>query len=530
MRHINYLTRKGLASLLLGVTVISSGLTAGNMIYNTPVVSYAAEMNNSAEDFIKTVSPGTETTEAEKIAAYIKGLNYNNDTVIAKDTTGSAHIDKKADGKLNPDNSFTIVRKELKKLENSNVDLGTLNANLQDIFPGALLIGNSNLANGKPTPLVTKDRSPITITVNLNGAGNDATRVVENPDYGSVKAAVDDIVKIWGDKGYKTTAQIKQKEVMVHSANQLEAELGVKGVGDKLGVDFKAIEKGEKQVMIMEYQQVYFDVVVKKTGDVFGNNTTLDEIKNQVNDENPPVIVSNVSYGRTVYVMLETSSTELEVKDAFNAVIKGIDISQNATYKSIVEKSSFTAYVLGGTAGTGTGIATTKNFDDIRKILNEEAEFGGPDKAAAYPISYSTAFLRDNAQASVNSTTEYIETTAEKLDNTTIKLHHRGAYVIKKWYIDAQEITGFDDDGNMILGDYKRFYSDTSVAVGKDVERHIPGNYTNYKFGFDISWGSDWPFDGIVSTKNAKNIDIKVTGTTYGANYRIDCDGVVTEG
>ena len=58
-------------------------------------------------------------------------------------------------------------------------------------------------------------------------------------------------------------------------------------------------------------------------------------------------MVSNVAYGRTIYVKLETTSKSKDVQAAFKALLKD-NIETSGQYKDIFEESTFTAVVLGG--------------------------------------------------------------------------------------------------------------------------------------------------------------------------------------
>ncbi|MDO7206001.1 thiol-activated cytolysin family protein [Paraclostridium bifermentans] len=61
-------------------------------------------------------------------------------------------------------------------------------------------------------------------------------------------------------------------------------------------------------------------------------------------------MVSNVAYGRTIYVKLETTSKSKDVQSALKALIKNNNVSNSSQYQDIYDNSSFTAVVLGGDA------------------------------------------------------------------------------------------------------------------------------------------------------------------------------------
>ena len=49
-------------------------------------------------------------------------------------------------------------------------------------------------------------------------------------------------------------------------------------------------------------------------------------------------MVSNVAYGRTVYVKLETTSKSKDVQAAFKALLKNNSVETSGQYKDILKK------------------------------------------------------------------------------------------------------------------------------------------------------------------------------------------------
>ncbi|PEB38229.1 alveolysin, partial [Bacillus pseudomycoides] len=78
-------------------------------------------------------------------------------------------------------------------------------------------------------------------------------------------------------------------------------------------------------VMVAAYKQIFYTVSAElpnNPSDLFDNSVTFGELTRKgVSNAAPPVMVSNVAYGRTVYVKLETSSKSKDVQAAFKALI-----------------------------------------------------------------------------------------------------------------------------------------------------------------------------------------------------------------
>lgn len=471
-------------------------------------------------------------TKNRKIFAHIRGCEYDRDVVVTRELGSKSMIDTNNLAYSDSENaSFYVVKKELKKLDVADTarpEVGTLNANLANVYPGSMVLVNRELAEGKPVPIVTRegDRKPIELTIDLNGAGEEGTAWIEDPTPGNIRAAVDEMVEKWAAKGNKVAANMVYDETMVYSETQLEARLGVKGLGEKLGISFSDIEKGKKKVCVKAFKQVYYNVNLAPSNDLFTENVDEEEVIRQIDNQNPAGIITSVSYGRMIYVKLESSETEKNIEQEFKLVFPQGKVEETLKNSEKLKNVTFSAFVFGGTAGKGVSV-TTKKLEEIADLIVSEAEFKGSQVSAAKPVSYSVSFLKDNKTALVSSSTEYVETTVNKYHDTIINLKHRGAYVVKEWFVEAVEILNIDDKGNLVLGDKKKFYSDTSVATGKDVTVKIPANYTDYGFGFDITWGSDWPYRNKIASKNYREIDISIGGTTYGASCEIKGDGEV---
>ncbi len=200
-------------------------------------------------------------------------------------------------------------------------------------------------------------RKPININIDLPGLKGENSIKVDDPTYGKVSGAIDELVSKWNEK-YSSThtlpARTQYSESMVYSKSQISSALNVnaKVLENSLGVDFNAVANNEKKkVMVLAYKQIFYTVsadLPKNPSDLFDDSVTFNELKQKgVSNEAPPLMVSNVAYGRTIYVKLETTSSSKDVQAAFKALIKNTDIKNSQQYKDIYENSSFTAVVLG---------------------------------------------------------------------------------------------------------------------------------------------------------------------------------------
>ncbi|KAJ51696.1 thiol-activated cytolysin [Clostridium tetanomorphum] len=428
----NSKTAKLLICLFISLCVISH-----------PIISFAQA---------PTTSSNNEINKPNDIDFGISNLNYNRDNILAVNgDTIENFVPKEG---LKSGGKFVVVERKKKSLTTSPVDISIIDSVTDRTFPGALQLANDDFVQNRPNILMCK-RKPLNISIDLPGMKKENTITVENPTYGSVSGAIDELISTWNEK-YSSThtlpARTQYSESMVYSKSQIGSTLNVnsKVLDSSLGIDFNAISNGEKKVMVAAYKQIFYTVsseLPNNPSELFDDSVTFEELTRKgVSNEAPPIMVSNVAYGRTIYVKLETSSNSKDVQAAFKALLNNTNVETNSQYKDIFEESSFTAVVLGGDSKEHNKIIT-KDFNEIRNVIKGNAEFSL--KNPAYPISYTSVFLKDNSVAAVHNKTDYIETTSTEYSKGKILIDHRGAYVAQ-FQISWDEFS-YDKNGNEVL-------------------------------------------------------------------------------
>ncbi|MCX7885170.1 MAG: thiol-activated cytolysin family protein [Caloramator sp.] len=403
-------------------------------------------------------------------------------------------------------NKYIVIKRNKKRLSSYNTDISIIDSINNRTYPGALLLVNKNLIENRPD-LLSCERKPITINIDLPGMGQDGIKTVSSPTYSSVNSAINSLLETWNTKyssRYTIPTRMSYFDTMVYSKEQLSAMFGadLKVLSNSLNIDYDSIFKGEKKAMLVVYKQIFYTVSVdapNRPSDLFDDSVTFDTLALKgVNNENPPAYVSNVAYGRTIYVKLETTSKSANVKAAFKALIENQDISKNIEYKDILDQSSFTAVVLGGGAQVHNQIITS-NFDDIRKIIKDNAVYSPQNPG--YPIYYSVTFLKDNRLACINNRTEYIETTTSEYSSGKIVLDHSGAYVAK-FEVTWDEVS-YDKQGNEIVEHKAWSENNCNKTAHFRTEIYLKGNARNINVKIKECTGLAWEWwRTIVDVKN----------------------------
>ncbi len=432
-----------------------------------------------------------KTDYTAELNKYLFGLNYDKTNILTR--RGEAIENYTNTSTKQQGNEFVVVEKVKKSLSNGSADVA-INGN-GDIFLGALFKANQDLLENKPQQ-ISLDRSKGRISVDLPGMVGGDSYVDANPTASDMQEGVNTLLNRWHEKyaaKNPAPARMQYESTSAYSMNQLKAKFGsdFEKVGVNLKIDFEAVNKGEKQIEVVDFKQVYYTAnfdAPKNPSDVFAPGVTVDQLKARGIDENtPPVYVSSVSYGRQMYVKFETTSKSTELKAAINAVIKGVPIKAESEWARVLKNTTVTVSIVGGNAD-GAARVVTGTVEDLKKLIQEGATFSTQNPAV--PISYKTAFLKDNQVATIQSNTDYIETKVTSYKNGYLKLHHKGAY-IARYYVYWDEVT-YDKDGVESIRSRQWEDNGKNRTAGFQTELQFRGNVRNIRVKIQEKTGLVW--------------------------------------
>ena len=422
---------------------------------------------------------------------YLFGLNYDKLNILTR--KGEALENYTNTSTKQQGNEFVVVEKVKKNLSNGSADVA-INGN-GDIFLGALFKANQDLLENKPQQ-ISLDRSKGRISVDLPGMVGGDSYVDANPTVSGMQEGVNTLLNRWHEKyaaKNPAPARMQYESTSAYSMNQLKAKFGsdFEKVGVNLKIDFEAVNKGEKQVEVVDFKQIYYTAnfdAPKNPSDVFAPGVTVDQLKARgIDEKTPPVYVSSVSYGRQMYVKFETTSKSTELKAAINAVIKGVPIKAESEWARVLKNTTVTVSIVGGNAD-GAARVVTGTVEDLKKLIQEGATFSTQNPAV--PISYKTAFLKDNQVATIQSNTDYIETKVTSYKNGYLNLHHKGAY-IARYYVYWDEVT-YDKDGVESIRSRQWEDNGKNRTAGFQTELQFKGNVRNIRVKIQEKTGLVW--------------------------------------
>lgn len=458
---------------------------------NTPLSLAEVEVFRSATTQVGQDRTAPVVDQTSALKDYLFGLTYNPLDILTR--KGETLENRYNTSAKEQNGEFVVVEKIKKTLSTGTADV-SINGN-QNVFLGGLYKANQNLLENQPE-LISLARAKGTVSVDLPGMIQSDSRIEAVPTTSGMQSAMNTLVERW-TKNYSSShsvpARVQYESTTAYSMNQLKAKFGAdfEKAGAPLKIDFEAVQKGEKQIEVVNFKQIYytatFDAPTNPAA-VFDKSVTPEDLKQRgVDSQTPPVYVSNVSYGRQIYVKFESASKSTELKAAINAVIKGATIAPNSEWSRLLKNTSVTAVIVGGNA-SGAAKVVTGTVENLKELIREGANFSA--QSPAVPISYKTAFLKDNAQATLQNSTDYIETKVTSYKNGFLKLHHKGAYVAR-YYIYWDEIT-YDEQGNPEISSRQWEDNGKNRTSGFQTEIQFRGNVRNLRIKVQEKTGLVW--------------------------------------
>ena len=460
----------------------------------TPLSLAEVEVYRSVKEKSATSSKPENRSKTDFTAElnhYLFDLNYDKTDILTR--RGEAIENYTNTSTKQQGNEFVVVEKVKKSLSNGSSDVA-INSN-GDIYLGALFKVNQDLLENKPQQ-ISLDRSKGRISVDLPGMVGGDSYVDANPTVSGMQEGVNTLLNRWHEKyaaKNATPARMQYESTSAYSMNQLKAKFGsdFEKVGANLKFDFEAVNKGEKQIEVVDFKQIYYTAnfdAPKNPSDVFAPGVTVDQLKARgIDEKTPPVYVSSVSYGRQMYVKFETTSKSTELKAAIDAVIKGVPIKAESEWARVLKDTKVTVSIVGGNADRA-GRVVTGTVEDLKKLIQEGATFSTQNPAV--PISYKTAFLKDNQVATIQSNTDYIETKVTSYKNGFLNLHHKGAY-IARYYVYWDEVT-YDKDGVESIRSRQWEDNGKNRTAGFQTELQFRGNVRNIRVKIQEKTGLVW--------------------------------------
>lgn len=382
------------------------------------------------------------------------------------------------------------------------------NPNASVIYPGSLLQGAS-LDQATPD-IISVDRAGGTVSYDINDGNLTSFFTVEEVSKSSIGDAMNQIIA--GATGI-VPANFVFNYTNVQSHQELSLELGIDFDGAFVEVesDFSfSSEYNYNRTLVKLNQSFYtmsFDIPTN-LGDLFAPTVTPEDLGFYVGPGNPATYISDVTYGRIYYMLIESTSSSQDmsasISASFNGVVNEVDAEIDASYLSELENLKIQVMAFGGTSASTLMTIGETNLNDLVDLLAVSAEI-----ESGKPVSYVCRSVYNNQIVATQLATEYDVVECEVFTgNNTVP------YFTEHWAgLSSTEFGGVGAVRDMGNESFVLFNTEgTEYMISQDQELLGP-------FPIDIYGGEACPLDDVGAIDTYFNENKQILINTAGTHY-----------
>jgi thiol-activated cytolysin len=286
------------------------------------------------------------------------------------------------------------------------------NPNASVVYPGSLLQGKS-LRQATPD-VIAVERAGGTISYDLLNGNLSSSFTVNEVSKSSIQDAMNQII---ANSPPDLPANFQFSFTQVQSERALALKLGIDYENAFVDIqsDFGFSSGSTLNRVLVELNQSFFtmsfDIPTSLDG-LFGPNVKPADLAKYVYEGNPATYISDVTYGRIYYMLIESTSSYTEMESEINASFSGIvssasaDISSHSLNK--LKNLKIKVMAFGGEATTSLLTIGETNLNNLVNLLAESTTI-----STGVPISYVVRSVYDNRIVAVQLATEYDVTNCE---------------------------------------------------------------------------------------------------------------------
>lgn len=279
------------------------------------------------------------------------------------------------------------------------------NPNASVIYPGSLLQGKSL---PKATPdVIAVERTGGTISYNLNNGNLASSFTVDKVAKSSIQDAMNNII---ANSPSDLPANFSFNYSQVQSREALALSMGVdfENAFAEVSADFDfSTERAYNRILVELKQNFYtmsFDIPTSLKG-LFDESVTPDQLAKYVQAGNPATYISDVSYGRIYYMLVESTSSYTEMNAAveaeFNAVVGKTEVEIDASALRELSEVKIKVMAFGGESSS-TIRTIGGNLSELVDLLAESSTI-----STGLPLSYVVRSVNTNQIVGVQLATQY---------------------------------------------------------------------------------------------------------------------------
>lgn len=402
-------------------------------------------------------------------------------TTTSEEELGSEESNEVIDGEV-----WNCTTKTYSALSPGGGDKGfpLFNPNASVIYPGSLLQGKS-LKNATPD-VIAVERAGGTISYDLNNGNTSSSFSVDKVAKSSIQDAMNQII---ANSPSDLPANFVFNYSQVSSEQSMAFNMGVdyETAFNSVSADFSfSQDKSYNRILVELNQSFYtmsFDIPTSLEG-LFDESVSADDLARYVGPGNPATYISDVTYGRIYYMLIESTSSYTEMEAAVSAEFNGVAASSNididASYISDLSELKIKVMAFGGESSSTLLSVGNSNLSELVALLAKSATI-----STGLPISYVVRSVKSNQIVGVQLATEYDVTTCTPAGpggEPTYAAHWKGQVLDRMGPVGAayaEEGTSFI----LISLDGKQFMRSSSGELDGPFPIEDLGTQGTYPFG-----------------------------------------------
>lgn len=348
---------------------------------------------------VTTLNSCKKDTPPEELVSYDAVLKsggefapFNNEKNLIDVNTTSVPVDS---GNWNCTNTtWSVVQ--------GNLDFPLYDPNVSVVYPGSLLQGAS-LNSSTPDVVAVKRGGGIVSIDLINGSGAVSVALPEIKKS-AITQALNDII-FYNNK--VMPARFTLQHESIKTQEELSLSLGLSfdawGVSVASNLGFSNTDNANHYVVALRqsFYTMSFDIP-SNYADLFDPTVKPMDLAKYVGPGNPACYVSDVTYGRVFYLLIESTSSSSTISAAINASYSDISGTVNASYLSSLENLNVKVMALGGATATTFSTIDTNDLATLTDLLGQSA-----DIQTGVPLSYVVRTVYSNKLVKNKLDTEY---------------------------------------------------------------------------------------------------------------------------
>lgn len=334
------------------------------------------------------------------------------------------------------------------------------NPNANVIYPGSLLQGKSLR---KATPdVIAVSRAGGTISYDIIDGNQQSSFTVDVVKKSTITDAMNQIINqstgvVPANFNFNyTNIQSRQEFALEVEADYENAFLELEGY---LQLNTSSAYSSYLVRLDQSYYTMSFDIPTNRD-QLFAPSVTPEDLAKYVKEGNPATYVSDVTYGRIYYMLIESSSSSFDLEAGISGSFSGIASSGggslDASYLSTLDNLKIQVFAYGGEASAT--LRTVVDASSLDSLVNKLASAGSI--GSAKPISYVVRSVYNNQIVSVQLANRYDVTNCEPIGsgNTPPAATSHWVNVVKNFgaigcavNLGSQRIALFNKAGNRFL-------------------------------------------------------------------------------